>query len=108
MAYSSAPGGCPVCRAALASLSSAPVAESRCPRCEAELWAVALSTAPVFFVRRPGESEAQFITALAGPALGATEHDIASFLRSADSLDMMEFWEELRIALGSFGHRVGL
>jgi hypothetical protein len=106
MARTSARNACPVCLAALASLSSQPVAESRCPRCEAELWEVALPTAPIFFVRRPDESVAEFVSALAGRALGASEHDIASFLRDADSLDMIEFWEELRGALGSFGNRV--
>jgi hypothetical protein len=106
MALTSARNGCPVCRAALASLSSEPVAEARCPRCEAELWAVGLRPAPFFFVRLAGESAAEFITALAGPALGASGHEVASFLWPADSLDMIEFWEELRGALGLFGSRV--
>ena len=92
MACTSAPGGCPISRADLASLSSEPD--------------VALSTTPVFFVRRPDESVIHFITELAGPALGASEHEIASFLDTADSLDLIEFWEELRVASGSFGNRV--
>jgi hypothetical protein len=75
------------------------MAEERCPRCEADLWALALILGPVFFVRRPGQSADEFINALTGHAL--SESDIAWSLRGADSLDRIAFtvaieaaWEE--------------
>jgi hypothetical protein len=95
MAPTGTRGGCPVCRTALDSAPAEPIAERRCPRCEAGLWALALPSGPEFFVRRPGQSCAEFITALAGSRLGLSERDISSFLRGADALDIVEFLEEL-------------
>jgi hypothetical protein len=83
---------------ALAVSFSGPIAQQRCQRREAELWALAFASGSVFFVRRPGGSAAEFIAALAGPALGATEPEIGSFLRCADRLDMVEFIAELEEA----------
>lgn len=98
MASAGAHDGCPICRTALAAAPSEPIAERRCPRCEAGLWVLALPSGPTFFVRRPGQSAAEFLAALAGPGLGLSAPDIASFLRGADSLDMVEFMEELEAA----------
>lgn len=92
--------GCPACRTALAAEPSGTVAECRCPRCEAGLWALALPSGPVFFVRRPGQSAAEFVAALAGPGLGASAEDVVTFLRGADALDMAEFMEGLEAASG--------
>jgi hypothetical protein len=104
MAPTGARDGCPACRTALAAAPSEPIAERRCPRCEAGLWVLALPSGPRFFVRRPDQSAAEFLAALAGPKLGATARDIASFLRDADPLDMVEFLEELEAASGPLGH----
>jgi hypothetical protein len=95
MTSAGAQDGCPVCRTALATLCSEPIAERRCPRCWAELWALALPSGPKFFIRRPGQSPAEFLAALVGPALGLSATEIASFLRDADLLDMVEFLAEV-------------
>jgi hypothetical protein len=105
MAPTGAHDRCPVCRTALAVEPSEPVTARRCPRCEADLWALALPSGPVFFVRRPGQSAAELIAALAGPGLGASAKDIASFLRGADRLDLVEFMDELEAAAGLRGRR---
>jgi len=86
---------CPLCETALAAAACEPIAQGRCPRCEAELWTLAFPSGPAFFVRRPGDSASKFIAVLAGERLRASEADIASFLRAADSLDMVEFMAEL-------------
>jgi hypothetical protein len=91
--------GCPLCRTGLAAESPDPVAERRCPRCEADLWVLAMPSGPVFFVRRSGQSAAEFIAMLAGPTLGASAAGIASFLRDADGLDLVEFMAELESVL---------
>jgi hypothetical protein len=92
-------GRCPICRTALAAVSSEPIAEERCPRCEAALWALTFPSGAIFFVRRPGHSAAEFIFVLAGARLGASEADVSSFLRRADLLDMVEFMMELEAGL---------
>ena len=74
----------PVCRTVLAAASTEPVAEWRCARSPADLWALALPSGLVFFVRRPGQTSAEFLYFLAGPALGLTAPDIASCLLGAD------------------------
>jgi hypothetical protein len=98
MATNGARDGCPFCRTPLAAGPSEPIAERQCPRCEAGLWALALPSGPVFFVRRPGQSAAEFLAVLGGPSFGASAHDIDSLLRSADSLDIVEFLQELDAA----------
>jgi hypothetical protein len=105
MAPSGARDGCPLCRTALAATPSSPIAERRCPRCEAGLWAIALPSGSVYYVRRPDQSVEEFVAALAGPVLGTSAEDIARFLRCADSLDLVEFLEELEAATGPLGHR---
>jgi hypothetical protein len=50
----------------------------------------------VLFARRPGQSAVEFINALAGLAL--SELDIASSLRGADSLDLIEFTMDIEAA----------
>jgi hypothetical protein len=90
--------GCPACRTALAGLHSEAIAEEQCPRCEADLWALALPSGPVFFIRRPGQTAAEFIDALAGPGLCLSDPDIVSSLQSADSLDLVELMVEFETA----------
>jgi len=99
--------GCPFCRSALAAAGSEAVAEKSCPRCGADLWVLVLSSGPWFFVRRPDQTIAEFLFALAGSKLGMSVHDISSILRSADSLDTVEILEELGAAAGLLGHRTG-
>jgi hypothetical protein len=50
----------------------------------------------VLFARRPGQSAVEFINALTGLAL--SESDIASSLRGADSVDLIEFTMEIEAA----------
>jgi hypothetical protein len=55
---------------------------------------VGFSGGPVFFPRRPGESLADLLAALAGPALGACASDFEAVLQGADHLDVVELlWE---------------
>ena len=96
-------GGCPVCQVALAASPSEPIAERECPRCEAGLWTLSLPSGPTFFVRRPGQSCAEFIAALAGPAVGVSARDIALLLQDADPFDIVEFLAELETASGPLG-----
>jgi hypothetical protein len=60
----------------------------------------------VFFVRRPGQSAAEFLAAMAGAGLGTSARDIASFMRGADSLDMVEFMAEVEVVSGLFDDEV--
>ena len=98
MASTSARNVCPVCRTTLAATPFVPIAERQCPRCEAWLWALALPSGPKFFVRRPGQSAAEFLAVVAGPALGASARDIGSFLRGANLHEVVEFLNELEAA----------
>lgn len=91
--------GCPVCKAALGAAPSEPIAEHRCPRCEAALWALNLPSGPLFCVRRPDQSCAAFIAELAGPALGISEQEAASLLIGADRFDLTELLVELDTAI---------
>jgi hypothetical protein len=52
----------------------------------------------VFFVRRPDQSAAEFLEALAGPALGLSERNIVSSWQGADSLDLVELMMEIETA----------
>jgi hypothetical protein len=91
--------GCPVCRTSLAAIGCEPVEEKRCPRCGADLWALALpSGGPTLFVRRPGQSAAEFIDALVGAVLGTAGTEIVSSLQGADPLDMLELMAEVQLA----------
>ncbi len=94
---------CPVCQAALAAAPSEPIVERQCPRCEAALWAIALPSAPMFFLRRPGQSAEEFLVELAAAALGMSEPDITSLMLNADSLDLLEFLAELDESFGPLG-----
>ena len=104
MSTSGARGVCPFCRTALAASVSASVAEvRRCPRCEAGLWALALPTGPAFFVRHPGQSDGEFLAGL----LGSSAREIDLILRGTDSLDRVEFLDELEAAAGIDGDSPG-
>jgi hypothetical protein len=92
--------GCPVCKTALGAAASEPIAERQCPRCAAALWALNLPSGPLFFVRRPDQSCAEFIAELAGPALGISAHQAASLLIGADRFDLTELLVELDTAIG--------
>jgi hypothetical protein len=98
MALSGACGRCPVCAAALWAPDPGPTGEGRCPRCGAELWALPLASGPTFFVRRPGQTFHEVLAAWASPRLGVPAEEIEWTLRSADSLDIVEFVMEVENA----------
>jgi hypothetical protein len=79
------------------------IVEERCPRCEADLWVLALASERVFFVRRPGQSATEFIESLAGPGLDLSEPEVVSFLKGADSLDIVELIAEIEAAREQHG-----
>src|SRR5262249_51476955 len=94
MTITGAAGRCPTCGAALWAPPSEPLGSARCPRCGAELWVVGLSSGPRFFVRRPGESLADFAADLAAGRLGPAD-EVGAALKEMDSLDLVEFIFEL-------------
>ncbi|SRR6266516_3312655 len=83
-------GQCPVCQAALPAPTST-YGRSHCPRCNVQLWHLALVSGPTFFVRRAGESIHGLMVDLADSRHGFTAEGLEAFLRDADSLDMVEF-----------------
>jgi hypothetical protein len=94
---------CPVCRAALGAPDIETLGPKTCPRCGAELWALVGSGGPLFFPRRPGESELGFLASLAGPLCGTSAEQMEAVLRSADRLDMVEIILDVEDAMRS-GH----
>ena len=104
MAVTGARGRCPACRAALAAPATELVGERRCPRCSADLWVVAFSHGPVFFPRRPGESLADLLVALSGPALGACASELKAAMRGADHFDLVELLWEVEEGLRARGY----
>jgi hypothetical protein len=96
-------GSCPACRAALWTPASEPVGQRRCPRCGADLWILMLSRGPVFFPRRQGESLADLLFALGGPALGTCARELEEVLQGADHLDVVEILSDLEEALREHG-----
>ena len=92
-------GHCPVCRAALWAPPGELLGRRDCPRCGADLWVVGFSQGPAFFPRRPGQSLADLLAALAGPQPGYSAAEIAAALESADDLDIVELLMEVEEAL---------
>ena len=80
------------------------VSERRCPRCSADLWVVAFSRGPVFFPRRPGESVADLLVALGGPALGSSASELEAALQGADHFDVVELLWEVEEVLQARGY----
>ncbi len=95
---------CPVCRASLWTPGSGAVARKTCPRCGAELWVIAGSGSPIFFSRRPGESERDFLATLIAPLFGMSAEEAEAILQSADSLDLAELLLEVEDAMKSARH----
>jgi hypothetical protein len=58
----------------------------------------------VFFPRRPGESLADLLATLVGPALGAGASDFEAVMRGADRLDVVELLWEVEEALRERGY----
>ena len=104
MAVSGACGRCPACRGALGVPDMQLVSERRCPRCRADLWVLAFSRGPVFFPRRPGESLADLLAALGGPALGTSVSELEAALQGADHFDVVELLWEVEEALRERGY----
>ncbi|HJZ57062.1 MAG TPA: hypothetical protein VKE74_18980 [Gemmataceae bacterium] len=99
-----APAGdnrCPVCRAALWAPDSETIGRRDCPRCGAELWALVGSDGPMFFLRRPGESECCFLAALVGRLDGVSAEEMEVGLKTADRLDLVEIVMEVEEAIRS-------
>jgi hypothetical protein len=92
---------CAVCRAALAAPDIETLGPKTCPRCGAELWALIGSDGPLFFLRRPDESEFGFFASLAGPLYGTSAEQIEAVLRNADHLDLVELIMEVEEAMRS-------
>lgn len=104
MGVMGARGGCPVCRAPLWAPPSEFLGDKRCPRCSAELWAAEFSRGPVFFLRRPGESLADFLALMMGPVFGVGANEIEAALQGADSFDKVEMLGELEEMLREQGY----
>lgn len=92
---------CPVCQAALWAPNTEPVGWRTCPRCQADLWVLAGAGGPMFFPRRPGQSETNFLAALAAPLYGMSAEEVEAGLQSADSLDLVEVVMEIEEAIRS-------
>jgi hypothetical protein len=63
------------------------------------LWEIALPSGPAFFIRRPGQSVAAFLSRLPGPFCAKSITAIDTFLKGADAVDVVEFLWELEAAL---------
>jgi hypothetical protein len=87
---------CPVCGAGLPA-PSGQYGETSCPRCSGELWHLALTSGPTFFVRRPGEN----IYKLMADILGLATEELEGTLKEADSFDVVELLKEVGGALRS-------
>jgi hypothetical protein len=96
------PGGrghCPACRAALWAPPDELLGRQDCPRCGADLWVIEFSAGPVFIPRRPGQSLADLLVALAGQKIGISAAEMSEALESADALDLVELVMEVEEAL---------
>src|SRR5262245_34689816 len=89
----------PVCRTALWAPAAEPVGRKTCPRCGADLWTLGGPENPLFFPRRPGETERGFLAALAGAVYGTPAEEMEAALQDADSLDLVEIVLEVEEAL---------
>ena len=81
-------GKCPACQAKLPTSESDPWWEIRCPRCLAELMCLQFSAGSVYFIRKHGESTAQFLGRHLGS--GTDLQDFAASLESMDPFDRAE------------------
>lgn len=97
-------GRCPACGAALSAPVEELLGERQCPRCSADLWVLSFSRGPVFFPRRPGESLAELLAALAGPALSIGASELPAFVQGADHFDLVEMLWEVEEALRARGY----
>jgi hypothetical protein len=91
---------CPVCRAVLWAPASETIGCKKCPRCGAELW-VLMGSAPMFFVRQPGQSRLGFLAGLVGALEGVSAAEMETRLQHLDSLDLVEVVVEVEEALRS-------
>ena len=90
-------GHCPVCRTTLPG-STSPYGETHCPRCDGQLWHLALTSGPTFFVRRADESIYDLMAGLADSGHGFTAEHLEAILRDADALDVVELLTHLETA----------
>jgi len=89
---------CPVCRTAL-PVPTSTYGGTHCPRCNGQLWHLALASSPTFFVRRSGESIYDLMASLVDSHQGITAEGLEAFLRDADSLDAVEFLTTFEVEL---------
>jgi hypothetical protein len=106
MSHRVARNECPACGAALWAPDNA-WGEKQCPRCFAELWFVPFSGGRFFFVRRQGESLAEFLCTLVAPAMERTPAELEQVIRKSDSLELVELVMEIEEAMESRFGRVG-
>jgi hypothetical protein len=92
---------CPLCDAALWASPSEPFGCKRCPRCGADLYVLVFSKGPVFFLARPGQTLYDLLAALMEQRLGVSADEMETALRSADSLDLVELVMEVEEAVRS-------
>jgi hypothetical protein len=93
-------GHCPVCRTTLAATTSS-YGESHCPRCDGQLWYLALPSGAAFCVRRADESIYDLMADLGASQDGFTAEHLEATLRDADPLDVAEVLQCLEDALYS-------
>jgi hypothetical protein len=65
---------------------------------------LAFSRGPVFFPRRPGQSLAELLAALAGPELGASASELEAAVQGADHFDVVELLWEVEEVLRARGY----
>lgn len=91
---------CPACGTALPT-PTALYGETHCPRCDGQLWHLALPSGPTFFVRRPGESIYDLMADVADSRHRLNAKNLEASLRQADAIDLAELFAQLEDRLHS-------
>jgi hypothetical protein len=89
---------CPVCRTSLPTPATI-CGPTACPRCEAQLWHLLLTSGPTFFVRHANESVYDLMATLTDSRHAVTAENLEAILRDADSLDWQEFLSQIEGAV---------
>ncbi|HKQ38335.1 MAG TPA: hypothetical protein VJ063_09670 [Verrucomicrobiae bacterium] len=90
----------PGCRTILPTPTSG-YGETQCPRCEGQLWHLALVAGPPFFVRRPSDTIYDLMAAVADPSRELTAAHMETLLKDADSFDVVELLSDFEANLHS-------
>jgi hypothetical protein len=91
-------GQCSFCQATL-PVPKDIYGQACCPRCSAQLWHLAFSSGPAFFLRNTGETIYDLLAEVGDHGLSAAE--IERIWREADPLDLAEFLSDLEEAVRS-------